>query len=124
MRFTSGSTGEWRQWYMTSTRQQGVRIAPAGKRREPAGQALHALLARRQVVAGVADRSDDDRRAGQPRRHDPEDVRVEAVGVHDVDAASPQVTGEADLLGQRPRTVHVTHAVLGDRDAPRLQVRV
>ena len=84
--------------------------------RDSARQPLHAPLPRREVVAGVADRRDHERRAGQSRGRDAEEVRVEAEGVDDVDAAPPEVTGEADLLDQRPRTVHVAQRVLGDRD--------
>ena len=82
----------------------GIHHDPVG---EPAHHALDAELQRRTVHAHVPDRRDDDRRPGQARGGDREHVRIEAVGVHDLDPVAPEIRGELEPLAEGPAVVEV-----------------
>ena len=49
---------------------------------------------------------------GEPGGRDGEDVRVEPVGVHDVDVALAQIAGEPELLAHGPAAVEAFDLVL------------
>src|SRR5262245_22559759 len=67
---------------------------------DPTGEAAHGALDtplhRRDVGARIPDGCDDDRHAPEPCGWDGEDVGVEAVRVHDLDAMRADVASESE----------------------------
>ena len=61
-------------------------------------------------AAAIANRRNHDRRRRQPRRQNAEDVAVEAVGVHHVDALLRHVARELRLLRERREAVEAGNA--------------
>ena len=82
---------------------------------ETADEPLNPFLHFRQVDAGIADRSHDERPAGHPGGEYGEDVGIKAVGMNDIDPPPPDVAGKAHLLPERDAIVEAVYPVLVER---------
>src|SRR5262249_19533902 len=78
----------------------GLRVGHNGVS-EAKGTALQPLLGAAAQTFGLPSRGDPDRHARQSGRSHPEDVGIEVVGVHDLDATLAQETSEATQLADR-----------------------